>query len=128
MRLFIAIQFNDEIIEALNELQEDLRDQGMEGHYSPSENLHLTLAFIGEYGDPDEVMDALEESGFRPLSIMLEGVGNFGDTFCAVGNDTGWIQNERQELREYLSVLSYTLTSSFIDDDKSGFRRESKWI
>ena len=73
-------------------------------------------------------MDALEESGFRPLSIMLEGVGNFGDTFCAVGNDTGWIQNERQALREYLSVLSYTLTSSFIDDDKSGFRRESKWI
>ena len=57
MRLFIAIQFNDEIIEALNELQEDLRDQGMEGHYSPLENLHLTLAFIGEYGDPEEVME-----------------------------------------------------------------------
>ena len=83
MRLFIAIQFNDEIIEALNELQEDLRDQGMEGHYSSRENLHLTLAFIGEYSDPEEVMDALEESDFRPLSIRLEGVGSFGDTFWA---------------------------------------------
>ena len=69
MRLFIAIQFNDEIIEALNELQEDLRDQGMEGHYSRSENLHLTLAFIGEYGDPEEVMDALE---YTTLSILLQ--------------------------------------------------------
>ena len=69
MRLFIAIQFNDEILEALNELQEDLRDQGMEGNYSPSENLHLTLAFIGECGDPEEVMDALEESDFRPLTL-----------------------------------------------------------
>ncbi len=83
MRLFIAIQFNDEILEALNELQDDLRDRGMEGHYSPVENLHLTLAFIGEYGDPEEVLDALEESDFRPLSISLEGVGSFGDIFWA---------------------------------------------
>ncbi len=41
MRLFIAVQFNDEILEALNELQDELRDQGVEGQYSPSENLHL---------------------------------------------------------------------------------------
>ena len=103
MRLFIAIQFNDEIIEAINELQEDLRDQGMEGHYLPSENLHLTLAFIGEYGDPDEVMDALEESDFRPLSISLEGVGNFGDIFWAGISENRALMSYVKRLRKVLS-------------------------
>ena len=103
MRLFIAIQFNDEIIEALNDLQEDLRDQGMEGHYSPLENLHLTLAFIGEYGDPEEVMDALEESDFRPLSISLEGVGSFGDTFWAGISENRALMSYVKRLRKVLS-------------------------
>ena len=103
MRLFIAIQFNDEVLEALNELQEDLRDQGMEGHYSPLENLHLTLAFIGEYGDPEEVMDALEESNFRPLSISLEGVGSFGDIFWAGISENRALMSYVKRLRKVLS-------------------------
>ena len=103
MRLFIAIQFNDEIIEALNELQEDLRDQGMEGHYSPLENFQLTLAFIGEYGDPEEVMDALEESNFRPISISLEGVGSFGDIFWAGISENRALLSYVKRLRKVLS-------------------------
>ena len=104
MRLFIAIQFNDEIIEALNELQEDLRDQGMEGHYSPPENLHLTLAFIGEYGDSEEVMDALEKSDFRPLSIKLEGVGSFGDIFWAGISENRALLSYVKRLRKVLHL------------------------
>ena len=50
MRLFIAVQFNDEILNTLSGLQDDLCEQGMKGHYSSRENLHLTLAFIGDYG------------------------------------------------------------------------------
>lgn len=103
MRLFISIQFDEEILGTLTELQDDLREQGMEGRYSDRANLHLTLAFIGEYGNPDEVMDALEESDFRPLSIRLEGVGSFGDTFWAGISENRALMSYVKRLRKVLS-------------------------
>ena len=52
MRLFIAIQLSDEMKKALVACMHDLKKQGVEGNYVPVRNLHLTLAFIGEYDDP----------------------------------------------------------------------------
>ena len=60
MRLFIAIQFEDEILDALTDFQGDLNAQGVTGNYTKRENLHITLAFIGEYGNPDDVLEAME--------------------------------------------------------------------
>ena len=59
MRLFIAINLDDNIRDALAEMQESMRRQGVRGNYTKTENLHLTLAFIGEHGDPDAVNEAL---------------------------------------------------------------------
>ena len=55
MRLFISIQFTDPMIDALEAFQSRLKASGVEGYYAARENLHLTLAFIGDYGEPDEV-------------------------------------------------------------------------
>ena len=44
MRLFIAIQFDDSILDELTNFQEDLKRQGVTGNYSARENLHITLA------------------------------------------------------------------------------------
>ena len=49
MRLFIAIQLSDEMKKALVACMHDLKKQGVEGNYVPAQNLHMTLAFIGEY-------------------------------------------------------------------------------
>ena len=48
MRLFIAINFNDDIKEELENNIEDLKDEAKRGNFSLIDNLHLTLAFIGE--------------------------------------------------------------------------------
>ncbi|MDR1042323.1 MAG: RNA 2',3'-cyclic phosphodiesterase, partial [Clostridiales Family XIII bacterium] len=48
MRLFIAINFSEEIKDALCETIADLRDASRRGRYTHRDNLHLTLAFIGE--------------------------------------------------------------------------------
>ena len=50
MRLYIAIQFEEKILDALNDFQDDLKAQGVTGNYTKRKNLHITLAFIGEYG------------------------------------------------------------------------------
>lgn len=83
MRLFLAISLEGSIQQALLTLQEQWTSLGVKGHFVPSENLHLTLAFIGEYGNPDAVMDAISSVSFRPFAIHLDGAGNFHDTYWA---------------------------------------------
>ena len=89
MRLFIAIQLNDRIRTSLDEVQRCLIRQGVHGNFTPPDNLHLTLAFIGEYPDPDDVMQALEAVSFQPFSLGLEGFGSFGDLWWAGLSDSG---------------------------------------
>ena len=60
MRLFVAILLSPEMQKALVACMHDLKKQGVEGNYVPAENLHMTLAFIGEYDDPKKVKQVLE--------------------------------------------------------------------
>ena len=48
MRLFYALRFRPEDLDAMEALQLDLLRQGMTGRVSRRDNLHLTLAFLGE--------------------------------------------------------------------------------
>lgn len=83
MRLFIEIKFNPEIKTALLSMQEQLKHANNHGNYTKSENLHLTLAFIGEYGDPDYVLETLEQVRLTPFGLSPDGVGSFGKLWCA---------------------------------------------
>ena len=59
MRLFIAINLNDEMKESLIGIQHTMRAYGMRGNATVPENMHLTLAFIGDYDDPDYVKSVI---------------------------------------------------------------------
>lgn len=83
MRLFLAIELSAELKRALVEAQKAMVGRGVRGSYTSAENLHLTLAFIGDYPDADRVLDALEELRFAPFVLTLEGVGCFGDLWWA---------------------------------------------
>ena len=48
MRLFVAINFNNETRSRLLDLRDELRGKSQRGNFTAPENLHLTLAFIGE--------------------------------------------------------------------------------
>ena len=83
MRIFIAINLNREMRDSLIDAQTRMYENGVRGNYTREENLHLTLAFIGEYSDPDAVMDALSGVGFTPFEIGIDGIGCFGDLWWA---------------------------------------------
>ena len=83
MRLFAAINLNDDIKNALISVQEQMKQRNIRGNYTKPANLHLTLAFIGEYGDPDNVIEALEQVRFRPFEMKPEGIGSFGSLWWA---------------------------------------------
>ena len=114
MRLFIAIQFNKEITDSLVQLQEDMKTQGVQGNYTKPENLHLTTSCIGEYGNPDEVMNALEQVTFDPFPIKLDGVGQFGDIFWAGTADS-------EELKILVKRIRRALSQQEIPFDKKKF-------
>ena len=83
MRLFIAVRLSPEMKTALTKAQRAMYDRGVRGNFTPEENLHLTLAFIGEYPSADAVMDALSGVTFTPFELALDGVCRFGDLWWA---------------------------------------------
>ena len=83
MRLFLAVNFREELSAALEETQALLKRRGLQGRYAPPENLHLTLAFIGEYPDPDRVLEVMDTVDFDPFPLSLEGFGRFGGLWWA---------------------------------------------
>ncbi len=114
MRLFIAIQFDENIINALTDFQDELRTMGVKGNYTKRENLHITLAFVGDYGNPDDVLDAMEHVDFRPMEISMDGVGSFGDLF--------WVGlAENPQLAAYVKRLRRELSERGIPFDKKRF-------
>lgn len=76
MRLFVALQLEDRVKDALIQFIDSVRPHTQEGRFSHRENLHLTLSFIGETGKvAQQVRQTLEQEGFkledRPFAAHL---------------------------------------------------------
>ena len=110
MRLFIAINFSQEIRTRLLALCDELRAQSKQGRYSAPENLHLTLAFLGECDtkQASAAKAAMDAIAFGPLPISIERVGRFKRE----GGDIWWagIQVDKP-----LAGLHGDLTGRLID-------------
>ena len=59
-RLFIAAVLTNSQTNELQKLQNDIKSLSTKASLTRPENLHLTLAFIGEYADPDYVLDVID--------------------------------------------------------------------
>ncbi len=79
MRLFVAINFNDETRARLLALRDELRSRSARGNFSAPENLHLTLAFIGEVSPKkvEKVEAILETVAFEPFDVSINRLGTF---------------------------------------------------
>ncbi len=115
MRLFIAIRLNKKLRKHVGDVQESFRRQGVRGNYPPEENLHITLAFIGEYDDPDAVLEAMETVSFAPFSITTDRIGRFGDLW--------WVGFSECEALEALArKLRRSLAKAEIPYDRKRFK------
>ena len=114
MRLFIAIRLSDEMKKALVTCMHDLKKQGIEGNYMPAQNLHMTLAFLGEYDDPSKVKEVIRKVPLPEFRLALSEKGNFGNILWAgvKGN---------QKLKTYVKDLRAALAAEGIPFDKEKF-------
>jgi 2'-5' RNA ligase len=86
MRLFIAVNFTDEVKSRLLKIQEQLKSQSSRGNFTRPENLHLTLAFLGE----------TPETQLEKLYDILEGIQS--PAFAIPFNRTGCFTHSKKEL------------------------------
>lgn len=116
MRLFIAVQFSDEVKDKLCETIDKLRRTAVRGNYTQWDNLHLTLVFIGETGSISEIKQAMETVQAQPFTLDIGGIGRFRRN----GGDIYWVGVKPSD--RLLSVYQQ-LTSSLT---ASGFSLESR--
>lgn len=114
MRLFIAIQLSDNTKKALVNLMHELKKQGVEGNYVPAQNLHMTLAFIGEYDDPAKIKEVISRVPVPEFRLSLSDMENFGNILWAgvKGN---------QKLKAYVKDLRSALDVEGIPYDRDKF-------
>jgi RNA 2',3'-cyclic 3'-phosphodiesterase len=76
LRLFAALPIPDTIAEQIGRVQ-----RGLEGaKWSPRENLHVTLRFMGDHDVPTarDIDSQLGQIRCAPFELSLAGVGHFG--------------------------------------------------
>ncbi len=122
MRTFIAIELEEEVKDYLEDIQKETEKLCKKGNYTPKENFHLTLHFLGEVGPED--IDYLQEAIFetarrnRPFFFTIDKIG-----FFPRGNKgILWAGIDRNN---HLQRLFSTLEKSL---EQQGFARERKGL
>lgn len=79
MRLFIAILFPEDTVDRIASIRDSIHDLSSSGSFSPRENLHLTLEFLGECSaaERDMAAEAMEASVCRPFTMTMDRTGSF---------------------------------------------------
>ncbi|MGE4354288.1 MAG: RNA 2',3'-cyclic phosphodiesterase [Oscillospiraceae bacterium] len=121
MRLFIAIEFDSAVRGELAGLSDKLLASAVSGRPSRPENLHLTLAFLGEL--PAERLPAIRQcmaqSAAGELEIRFDRLG----TFHRRGGDTWWLGvYASPELMALEARLRAALISSDFSVEDRAFR------
>jgi 2'-5' RNA ligase len=117
MRLFIAILLSDDIKDELCSCIGRLRDEAESGSFTRRENLHLTLAFIGQTERLDDVKRAVNSVTSPCFELMLEGSG----VFRRDGGDVFWAGIRRSEA---LDKLYRTLNAALAEQGLPYEKRE----
>lgn len=119
MRCFIAVNLPGEVKEKIGEATKNLEDRGMKK--VASENLHLTLKFLGEVNEKrvEEVKKKLREIKFEKFLVSFRGVGCFPNRdFIKVV----WlgVEEGRKNLIDLQKVIDEKLS-------EIGFKKERKF-
>ena len=108
MRLFVAIDFSPEVVEVLLRAANVLRRQGM-GNFTRRENLHLTLAFLGETERVEAASDAVMSVKADTFPLTLEKLGHFRDLYWAGVRPSTALTALQRQVAQALTDRGFTL-------------------
>jgi len=118
VRLFIAINFNEEIKDKLSDIMQRLKKVALKGKFTHRENLHLTVVFIGEVA-PEKISSvkaAMDKLDVKSFMLSINDLGSFKRD----GGDIYWIGVGKN------NTLSSINDQLFTELVKAGFRIEKR--
>lgn len=115
MRVFLAIRFSKTFQAAIENYMLELKRLGVRGDYTGSDNLHLTLAFVGETDSLAEIREAVRATPVTPFEISLRDTGGFGSIL--------WLGTDAEvRLKELADRLRSNLTARGVQFDSKPFK------
>lgn len=95
MRLFIAINFEKEIKNTIENILTSLKDYSLQGKFVDKEYLHLTVEFLGEIHEDkvESIKDIMNKISTKSFLLKLEEIGIFNRK----EGDIYWIGIEKSE-------------------------------
>jgi len=119
-RVFIAVEFSDEIVKEIARVQELLSKVKFTGKMTELENLHLTLKFLGEI-DEDKISVVKEKLAEIKFSLMKLKLGKIG-TFSIRGNPRiVWVKIEGKGIYDLQKKIDLALGGA-------GFAAEERFM
>lgn len=118
MRLFIAINFDEKLKDAIQNIIRDIEKHSKKGRFVKNEHMHLTLEFLGEIPPKkvDSIKETMEQVSSEMFILELSEVGHFKRR----GGDIYWIGlRKNQSLFRMQKELHNLLL-------KKGFELESR--
>ena len=112
MRIFISVEFPEEIKKELMLIQKEIDKLGLiRGKFTEPENIHLTLKFLGEISDSElrAVKDKLSNLDFSNFSLSFDKLGVFSENFVRII----WISLKGDKLFELQNKIDASLQDIF---------------
>ena len=102
MRLFLAVLPDEAARDALCTVQQRMYEKGLRGSYDDRNNFHLTLAYIGEYPDPQEILRLLAPVRCGRFSLTLSAPGCFRKLYWCGVKDSRELDTLAAQVRQCL--------------------------
>jgi 2'-5' RNA ligase len=118
MRLFIAINFNNDFKNAVSEIYRKLNKSGVKGNFTLLDNLHLTLAFLGETNKVDEIKKVIDNVKFAPFTLEFEKI----NSFKSGAKNIVYLETKSDSLNALATDLRTKLKNKSVKFDEKDFK------
>lgn len=113
MRLFIALLLEEHALARLYDGVTALKRASLQGNFTHKQNLHLTLAFLGETNRVGEIKSAMTETDASPFRLCIDRLGSFhragGDLYWAGLQKSSSLTSLQSGLSRLLLQRGFTL-------------------
>jgi 2'-5' RNA ligase len=118
MRLFVAVNLSNDSRSRLVAIRDELRSVSKRGNFTRTENIHLTLVFIGDCTDEqaNKVKAAMDEVNFKKFTLTIDHIGQFrrfgsGNTWWAGIRGSMPLEEMHRDLADKIVSKSISIDS-----------------
>ncbi|NLI61627.1 MAG: RNA 2',3'-cyclic phosphodiesterase [Clostridiales bacterium] len=115
MRLFIAINFDENIKRLVKHIINEIKKDSIQGRFVKEEHLHLTLKFIGQvsHKDLDKIMRVMDRAIVEGFTMKLKGIDFFkrkdGHIYFIGVEENRFLFDLQRQIHEGLKAQGFSL-------------------